>query len=281
MPVDAHGRVALKIPHLYAYTGPGDLCWGSGTDHGVGGMCLVDDTNDQKDGGISVGHGVIGSIAVEPVVRADFVLANHVVHAQVVGFAKYPRWRTLTARWTGPDSDAGDVLIRGWDASGKQILSVNCLGGCAVPAKKPTMAAQTPSASPAPLAQPARPQPSTLSLSGAAVAVLPGVEAWTTKSGICVGAGDFSQCVNDRDHNTDHGFSLGQGVAVTIVGRPVVRAEFTMAGQSFHADVFGFASHPQWRIIAANLNLPGLNGAHVLLKGWDDEGHQILDFDPR
>ena len=45
--------------------------------------------------------------------------------------------------------------------------------------------------------------------------------------------------------------------------------------------MLGFASHPQSRVVAANLKLPGSEGKPVSLKGWDAEGTLVVDFDPR
>ena len=127
LPVQGGGKVALNIPHLYAYTGPSDLCWGSDARDGVGGMCMVDGADDVSNGGMSLGDGVIGSISVVPVVRAEFVVDAKVIPAQVVGFAKYPQWRTLTAPIAPADELAATVVIHGWDASGAQVLDV-CTG---------------------------------------------------------------------------------------------------------------------------------------------------------
>ena len=46
------------------------------------------------------------------------------------------------------------------------------------------------------------------------------------------------------------------------------------------ATVLGFASHPQWRVVAANLKLPDSAGKPVRLKGWDAAGRLVVDFDP-
>jgi hypothetical protein len=80
--------------------------------------------------GVQVRGGAIASFSDVPVARADFTLGNETEHAQVTGFALHPRWRLLTARWHGAESDAANVLIRGWDADGKLVLSIGCGERC-------------------------------------------------------------------------------------------------------------------------------------------------------
>ena len=114
------------------------------------------------------GHGVIGSHRQVPVARADFVLGAHVAHAQVVGFAKYPNYRILTAAWDGPDTD---VMLRGWDASGRLILDVGCPGGC------PIIAQPLASGVPTPAPSSARPLPVNTAVPDGRDFVVAGVEA--------------------------------------------------------------------------------------------------------
>jgi hypothetical protein len=274
LPIGPDGKVALDVPHLYAYTGPGDLCWGSDEQYGLGGMCIVAHANDIGNGGPSVGGGVIGAISVVPVARADFILGSHVVHAQVVGFAKYPNWRTLTAKWDGPEDG---VLIRGWDASGKLILSEGCAGGCPIPAEpsQPAVAAAR-----APAASSAPPTPVPTAVPDGNVSVIDGVEAYPAPHGICVGDQRASHCVTDGGPPLGDGFPLGKDVAVTVVGKPLAKAEFLVGSTPVEATVVGFASHPQWRVVAANLKLPGSAGKPVRLKGWDAQGTLVVDLDP-
>ena len=198
-------------------------------------------------------------------------------HAQVVGFAKYPDWRTLTAPWEGPETDGVDVLIRGWDASGKLILSEGCVGGCPVPIE-PTQAAIT--GNPAPAASSAPPTSVPTALPDGNVAVIEGVEAYPAPQGVCVGDQHASHCVTDGDAPLGDGFPLGRDIAVTIVGRPLARAQFLVGSTPVYTTVLGFASHPQWRVVAANLKLPGAAGKPVTLKGWDAQGKLVVDFDP-
>ncbi|BEP15676.1 hypothetical protein acdb102_39870 [Acidothermaceae bacterium B102] len=272
------GKVVLDLPHLYAYTGPGDLCWGSAAMTGVGGMCVVAPANGASASGsgtgMSIGDGVIGSISVVPVARADFISGSHVVHAQVVGFAKYPNWRTLTAAWDGP---VEGVLLRGWDVSGRLVLSVGCPGGCPISAQP----SQPPVTEvPAPAASSARPAPVITAVPDGRDVVVDGVEAWPTADGVCVGDQGSTQCVADGDSAIDNGFALGKDIAVTIVGQPLARAEFLVGTTSVEATVLGYASHPQWRVVAANLKIPDSAGKPVRLRGWDAGGKLVVDTDP-
>ena len=112
------------------------------------------------------------------------------------------------------------------------------------------------------------------------MAVIDGVQAWPTAHGVCVGDQSQSQCVTDGDTAIDDGFALGKGVAVTIIGKPVDRAEFLVGSTPVPATVLGFSGHPQWRVAAANLKLPDSTGKPVSLRGWDANGALIVAFDP-
>jgi hypothetical protein len=278
LPVGANGRVTLDIPHLSAWVDSQALCWGSEEQYGLGGECMVANADDVYNGSESLGSGLVGSISTVPVARADFILGDKTVHAQVVGFARYPQWRTLTAPWDGPESDAGNILIRGWDASGKLILSVGCVGGCPIPTE-PAQAPQPPDPG-VQAATSAPPTPAPTALADSRISVLPGVQAWPTTHGVCVGDPTSSQCVTDGDLAIDDGFALGKDVAVTIVGKPVSRASFLVGGVTVPAEVTGFASHPQWRVIAANVKLAGATGKSVELRGWDAAGELVVDYAP-
>jgi hypothetical protein len=278
LPIGPDGKVALEIPHLTAWVDSQALCLG----HVVGDYvqsdlpsgCIVSGTAGYF---VQVVNGVIGSFTEEPVARADFILGKRVVHAQVVGFARHPQWRTLTARWDGPDSG---VLIRGWDASGKLILSQGCTGGCPIPAEPSQPVVAGPPAPAASSAPPTPPTPDPTAVPDGNVSVIDGVEAYPAPHGICVGDQHASHCVTDGDAPLGDGFPLGKDIAVTIIGRPVARAEFLVGSTPIEATVLGFASHPQWRVVAANLKLPGSAGKPVRLRGWDADGKLVVDDDP-
>ena len=281
LPIGPDGKVALDIPHETAWVDSEALCLG----HVVGNYVQSDLPSGCTESGVSgfgyeVVNGVIGSLINVPVARADFILGSHVAHAQVVGFARHPQWRTMTARWDGPDSG---VLVRGWDASGKLILSEGCVGGCQIPARpsRPAVAGTfSPAAPTAPAGLSATPTPVPTAVPDGNVAVIDGVEAYPAPHGVCVGDPTSTQCVTDGDTAIDDGFALGKDIAVTIIGKPLVRAEFMVGSTPVQATVLGFASHPRWRIVAANIKLPGSAGKPVSLKGWDADGKLVVDFDP-
>ncbi len=67
---------------------------------------------------------------------------------------------------------------------------------------------------------------------------------------------------------------------MTIVGKPLAHAESLVGTTVVPATVLGFASHPQWRLVAANLEIPGAAGEPVGRKGWDADGTLVLDGAP-
>jgi hypothetical protein len=156
------GWVPLKVPGLFMYDDVGALCLGPSldpapelgtSDYGLPGSCLVQGA-DVGSPGLSVGGGVIAAETVEPVVRADFIEGSTVVHAQVAGLRQFPGWRTLTAAWPLPSTATDNILVRGWDAKGKLILSVGCPGGCPAPVlpSQPAVAPEPQDTSPVPAA---------------------------------------------------------------------------------------------------------------------------------
>ena len=148
-------------------------------------MCQV--SSDAS--GTEVAGGAIASFSATPVVRADFILGGETEHAQVMGFARHPQWRILSAPWKGPESDAAGVLIRGWDADGRLVLSVGCVGGCPIPAQPSLPAVQPTVGVPVPAASSAPPTPAPTAIGDTRIAVLPGVQAWTTTTACAWGTG--------------------------------------------------------------------------------------------
>lgn len=287
LPVTADGLVALKIPRLFAWTDSEAVCWGPKpgdykpgmAEYDLPGECL---TSSDQLGGYSAGGGVIGSFSVVPVARAEFVLAGRTIPAQVVGFSRHAQWRTLTASIDPADELGDKVVVRGWDAAGRQVLD-QCTGEACPAQPRPTQPALPPDpANPAaPAATSAVPIGGTVAvLPDLKVAVLPGAEAWPTAHGVCVGNGNSSQCVTDGDTRIDDGFAIGGGVGSTILGQPVARAEFTVNGVAVPAGVVEFASHPQWRVVIADVKLSTWAGNHVRLRGWDSDGKLAVDADP-
>jgi hypothetical protein len=241
----ADGKVALAIPDVYASTGPSGLCWGGTSTSGIGGMCVM------APGGLHPRC----SRGARPGRR----------------LAKYPNYRILTAAWDGPDTD---VMLRGWDTSGRLILDVGCPGGC------PIIAQPLASGVPAPAPSSLRPLPVSTAVPDGRDFVVAGVAAWPTCAGVCVGDQSSTQCAMDGNTAIDDGFALGKGIAVTIIGKPLAMAELMVGSTSVQATVLGIASHPQWRVVAATLQIPGAAGKPVSLKGWEAAGKLVVDFDP-
>lgn len=282
LPVGPRGVVALDVPRLRAWADSESVCVGDWDGRAafvksdLPGLCWVTGAAV----GAAVQGGAIASLSDVPVVRADFILGGETQHAQVTGFAQHPRWRLLTAPWHGPESDEANVLIRGWDSAGKLVFSVGCVGGCPVPAQASAPALQPTVGIPVPAASSAPPTPVPTAVADGRVSVLPGVQAWTTAHGVCVGDGHSSQCVTDGDTHIEDGFALGRGIATTIIGKPLVRAEFVVGSTVVPADVLGFAGHPQWRVVSADLKVPGSADQPVRLRGWDASGALVVDYRP-
>ena len=86
--------------------------------------------------------------------------------------------------------------------------------------------------------------------------------------------------MTDGSTKVDDGFALGGGIATAVVGKPVGRAEFTVDGVVAPAGVVEFASHPQWRIIIADLKVSSGAGKRIVMDGWDAQGKLVVDDDP-
>lgn len=138
VPLLPEGRVALAFPGQTAWATADEECVSDVPNNDVGGWCRVD--SPEETDSFSMGGGALFAVVAEPVVRADFYDGTAVVHAQVVGFALHPQWRTVSAisPWPAEDVQTNKIYLRGWDAEGKLVLSVGCLGGCpAVPQQQP------------------------------------------------------------------------------------------------------------------------------------------------
>ncbi len=151
------GSMALRAPHMYAWTTADGVCYGEGPLTTQFRSCVTaDDVNHAQ--GWTLNNGVGGAIVRAPVIRAEFIIGGtRVVPAQVVGFAHNPQWRILTADLKVPDSQASNVEVLGWDAAGSRVLvlgdcSADCAPGVVAPSRGSTTT--TTSLAPSATAQP-------------------------------------------------------------------------------------------------------------------------------
>jgi hypothetical protein len=119
------GRLPLPVKGQYAWADPVGLCWG---EFSKDGRACAPIQHDSTGPDTVVWHpdtGLAVSVTEAPVVRAEFYSGTRVAPAQAVSFARYPKFRLISANPAWP-ADVGQVGlgVRGWNAAGNLVLDL-------------------------------------------------------------------------------------------------------------------------------------------------------------